>query len=131
MVFWKQAATKDRESGEEITIPVLRHYNVFNAEQCEGVSAPDQVEPEEENEPFVPIQEADRIAAGYPVGPLVMHTGSAAMFLPSVDTVRIAAPEWFENREFYYATLFHELTHSTGHKSRLNRGLGEQLAPFG
>ena len=131
VVFWKQAVSKDNESGEEITIPVLRHYNVFNAEQCEGVTAPDQVEPEEESEPFVPIQEADRIAAGYPAGPLVMHTGSAAMYLPSIDTVRIAEPNRFETCESYYATLFHELAHSTGHRSRLNRGLGEQVAPFG
>ncbi len=131
VIFWKQAATKDKASGEDITIPVLRHYNVFNVEQCEGVSTPDQVGPEEESEPFVPIEEANRIIGGYLDGPLVMHTGSAAMYLPSIDTVRIAAPERFENREFYYATLFHELAHSTGHKSRLNRGLGEQLAPFG
>ena len=53
------------------------------------------------------------------------------MYLPKVDMVRIAAPDRFQTRESYYATLFHELAHSTGHKSRLNRGLGEQLAPFG
>ena len=111
VVFWKQAATKDKESGEEITIPVLRHYNVFNAEQCEGVKAPDQATEEIESEPFVPIEEADRIVTSYPTGPLVQHTGSAAMYLPAIDTVRIAAPDRFETRESYYATLFHELAH--------------------
>ncbi|TWT48946.1 ArdC family protein [Botrimarina hoheduenensis] len=131
VVFWKQAATKDRESGEEITIPVLRHYNVFNAEQCEGVVAPDQQPVEEPTELFVPIEEADRIVTSYPAGPVVQHTGSAAMYLPSIDTVRIAAPDRFETRESYYATLFHELAHSTGHKSRLNRDLGEKVSPFG
>ncbi|QDV73810.1 ArdC family protein [Botrimarina mediterranea] len=131
VVFWKQAATKDKESGEEITIPVLRHYNVFNAEQCEGVEAPDQNADGGDAEPFKPIEEADRIVTSYPGGPLVMHTGSAAMYLPKTDTVRIAAPERFETRESYYATLFHELSHSTGHKSRLNRGFDEAPAPFG
>ncbi|TWT96911.1 DNA primase TraC [Botrimarina colliarenosi] len=131
VVFWKQAATKDKESGEEISIPVLRHYNVFNAEQCEGINAPDQAATTDEAEPFEPIEEADRIVTSYPAGPLVMHTGSAAMYLPKIDTVRIAAPDRFENRESYYATLFHELSHSTGHKSRLNRGLDEAPAPFG
>lgn len=59
------------------------------------------------------------------------HISSAAMYLPSTDTIRIAAPERFETRESYYATLFHELSHSTGHKSRLNRDLGEEVSPFG
>ncbi|TWT48988.1 ArdC family protein [Botrimarina hoheduenensis] len=131
VVFWKQAATKDKESGDEITIPVLRHYNVFNAEQCDGIEAPDQATGEIESEPFVPIVEADRIVTSYTGGPLVMHTGSAAMYLPKIDTVRIASPDRFDSRESYYATLFHELAHSTGHKSRLNRGLDESPAPFG
>ncbi|QDS99308.1 ArdC family protein [Adhaeretor mobilis] len=131
VVFWKQATTKDKESGEEITIPVLRHYNVFNAEQCEGVNAPDQVDEEVQAEPFIPIEEADSIVTNYANGPLVVHIGSAAMYLPSTDTVRIASPDRFEARESYYATLFHELVHSTGHKSRLNRGLNEAPAPFG
>jgi antirestriction protein ArdC len=131
VVFWKQAATKDKESGEDITIPILRHYNVFNAEQCEGINAPDQAAEEEKAEPFEPIEQADHIVTSYSGGPLVMHTGSAAMYLPKIDTVRIAAPDRFETRESYYATLFHELAHSTGHKSRLNRGLDEAPAPFG
>jgi antirestriction protein ArdC len=135
VVFWKQAAMTDKESGDEITIPVLRHYNVFNADQCEGVAAPDLTKGEEDGvqfePPFEPISEADRIVTGYSGGPLVLHTGSAAMYLPSVDTVRIAGPERFESRESYYATLFHELAHSTGHKSRLDRGLDTTLAPFG
>lgn len=33
--------------------------------------------------------------------------------------------------EDYYATLFHELTHATGHHSRLNREGIEQMAGFG
>ncbi|TWT41365.1 ArdC family protein [Botrimarina hoheduenensis] len=131
VVFWKQAATTDKESGEAITIPVLRHYNVFNAEQCEGLKTPDQATDVVVAEPFEPIAEADRIATSYAGGPLVLHTGAAAMYLPKIDTVRIAAPDRFETRESYYATLFHELAHSTGHKSRLNRGLDEAPAPFG
>jgi antirestriction protein ArdC len=31
----------------------------------------------------------------------------------------------------YYATLIHELVHSTGHSSRLDRGLNTALSPFG
>lgn len=44
---------------------------------------------------------------------------------------RIPEPGRFEGRESYYATLFHELVHSTHHCSRLNRGLDKAPAPFG
>ena len=38
----------------------------------------------------------------------------------------------FNSAEEYYATKFHELTHSTGHESRLNRhGLETGIAAFG
>jgi antirestriction protein ArdC len=41
VVFWKQYDTTDRESGRDIKIPALRHYNVFNVVQCEGIAIPD------------------------------------------------------------------------------------------
>ncbi|MGD9790807.1 MAG: zincin-like metallopeptidase domain-containing protein [Phycisphaerales bacterium] len=45
--------------------------------------------------------------------------------------VRLPEPGRFLSREFYYATAFHELGHSTGHSKRLGRGLDKDLAPFG
>jgi antirestriction protein ArdC len=45
--------------------------------------------------------------------------------------VRLPPPERFLSREFYYATQFHELAHSTGHSKRLNRNLDKKLMPFG
>lgn len=131
VVFWKQAEARDKESGEEITIPVLRHYNVFNAQQCEGIVAPDQEIGDLPVEPFCPIEEAQRIVDGYGNPPGIEHLGGSASYSPKRDRVRIATPERFETRESYYSTLFHELAHSTGHSSRLNRGLEETLAPFG
>ncbi|MCA9068060.1 MAG: DNA primase, partial [Planctomycetaceae bacterium] len=47
------------------------------------------------------------------------------------DTIEIAEPARFESRESYYATLFHECVHSSGHSKRLDRGLDTRLAPFG
>lgn len=40
VILWKQYATQDKETGDDITVPVLRHYTVFNAEQCEGIEVP-------------------------------------------------------------------------------------------
>jgi antirestriction protein ArdC len=131
VVFWKQAAMTDKETGEELSIPVLRHYNVFNVEQCEGVVAPDQVDAGAETFVFEPIASAARIVEDYDDRPTIEHGGMMAAYYPGSDLVKIAQPERFESRESYYATLFHELVHSTGHEKRLKRGLGERLAPFG
>lgn len=131
VVFWKRYATKDKETGKDKIVPVMRHYNVFNAEQVEGIEAPDAVQPDPDAEPFKPIDEADKIVTGYAGGPVIEHGGGRAFYRPSNDTVRIAEPDRFQSPENYYATLFHELVHSTGHSSRLDRGLDTQLAPFG
>jgi len=64
-------------------------------------------------------------------GPEVLHRGHQACYIPVFDEVRIPEPENFESGEAYYGTLFHELAHSTGHSSRLDRGLDSKLAPFG
>jgi antirestriction protein ArdC len=45
--------------------------------------------------------------------------------------VTLPPPERFDTAEHYYATAFHELTHATGAKHRLNRGLGKTIPPFG
>lgn len=129
VVFWKTYETTDRATGEPTTVPVLRYYNVFNLDQCDGIEAPDA----DTNEPlaFTPIERADRIAAGYAGGPAVQHAGGRAFYRPSTDAVTLPEPARFVGTEAYYATLFHELAHSTGHSTRLDRGLDTALAPFG
>lgn len=131
VVFWKQYAVADRESGEDRQVPVLRHYNVFNADQCDGIEPPDRIPPDDNTPPFEPIEAAQRIVDGYPNPPTIQHGGSRAFYRASTDTVQIAVPERFEARESYYVTLFHELTHASGHSKRLNRGLDEQPHIFG
>jgi antirestriction protein ArdC len=129
VVFWKQYETIDRATGQPKRVPVLRYYNVFNSDQCEGLKAPDA--PAEPEQPFEPIVEAEKIIAGYADGPKIEHGGNQAFYLPKEDLVRLAEPSRFVSREFYYATAFHELGHSSGHASRLNRGLDTSPAPFG
>ena len=133
VVFWKQYSTQDKETGEDITVPVIRHYNVFNATQCDDIVAPDLERTVEMDdvEQFEPISAAEKIVAGYPNPPTIEHVGNAAYYTTSHDNVRIAPPERFETREGYYATLFHELAHSTGHATRLNREIGVKTSAFG
>jgi len=133
MIFWKQYATQDKESGKDITVPVLRRYTVFNTEQCEGIETPSPATPEsnEEVQTFTPIEAAASIGDGYLGGPRIEHGGTRAFYRPREDLVRIAEPDRFVDAESYYTTLFHELVHSTGHSSRIDRGLDENLSPFG
>ena len=44
-------AVKDRESGEDVTIPVLRHFVVFNADQIEGLPQDEVAKPVFEPQP--------------------------------------------------------------------------------
>lgn len=129
VVFWKQLETKDRQTGEEKTIPMLRYYNVFNLSQIEGIAAPDVV-PFTPTE-FNPIEAAESIVKGYEGCPVIEHGGQQAYYRPSSDTVRMPEASRFATNEEYYSTLFHELAHSTGHRSRLDRGFEDSPRPFG
>ena len=130
-MFWKQIEKEDRETGEAVKLPVLRHYHVFNAEQCDEIRTPEAEKTEDDQPPFEPLDAAEQIVAGYRDPPKVDHGGSRAFYRPSEDVVRVPEPKQFETGESYYATLFHELAHSTGHSSRIDRKLDTQLSPFG
>ena len=131
VIFWKQHATTDKKTGEPVNVPVMRHYKVFNAEQCEGLELPAPPEPETDEAPFEPIIEAMAIVNDYEDGPRIEHGGGKAFYKPSDDLVRMPEPDRFVDSESYYATLFHELVHSTGHSKRLDRGIDTKIAAFG
>jgi antirestriction protein ArdC len=59
------------------------------------------------------------------------HGGGAAFYVPARDTITLPPRAAFPIGADYYGTLFHELTHSTGHPSRLNRLGVAEVAPFG
>ena len=93
---------------------LLRFYKVFNAEQC------NEVPPLNDAPEFEPLERAESIIYGYP-GPTISIGGGEASYSETTDIVRCPAPEHFPVRDNYYATLYHELVHSTGHKDRLAR----------
>lgn len=122
VVFWKvydNATPKVLPSGKiaKGKAFILRYYSVFNVSQCDGIEAPSTPD----HTPFAPIDACERIVAMYENAPSITHGGAQACYSPQLDTVNIPAKEAFETPEAYYSTLFHELAHSTGHKSRLDR----------
>lgn len=129
VVFWKRYEVKDKHTGEVKEVPLLRYYTLFNVEQCEGIEAPEK--PPEPPTTFEKIDAAEWLVAGYRGGPTVQHLGTQAFYQPKLDTVTMPPPERFESPAAYYATLFHELGHSTGHSTRLGRGLDTDPQPFG
>src|SRR3989344_4031069 len=60
---------------------VLRYYNVFNLDQCEGIEAPAKgIE-------FNPIEKAEALASGYANGPEIKHGSQAASYSPKQDVI--------------------------------------------
>jgi antirestriction protein ArdC len=130
IVFWKQLviATEDDGEAKPRRIPLLRHYNVFNIEQCDSLA--DRIPPPPERAPFEPIEVARLLLAGMPDPPCVVHGGSRAYYRPASDTVGLPEPECFHTREAYYATSFHEHIHATGHPRRLARKEITEIVEF-
>jgi antirestriction protein ArdC len=123
VVFWKMLDVEDsdRKQGakEHRHVPLLRYYKVFNVEQCENIKP--SLLPDVETNQFKPLERCDRLVAAMPKRPDIVHNGGRAAYCPLRDTVTMPKTELFNSPEAYYNTLFHELTHSTGHASRLNR----------
>ena len=55
--------------------------------------------------------------------PIYFDGGDRAFYSPSEDAIHVPEPSCFESSYAYNSTVMHELAHSTGHSSRLNRNL--------
>ncbi len=125
-IFWKFLArdTENAETGETETkqIPLIRFYNVFSVEQCDGISHIRLEAKTEEPAPFNTIEAAESIVANYPDPPSISHDGrGSAYYTPRTDAIHMPEPEAFDSQEHYFATLYHELSHSSGSVKRLAR----------
>lgn len=123
IILWKwydkTIETEDSET-ETKRFALMREYTVFNIEQTNiEVKAHD----------FDDIKQADDIVNRYQ-GPAITYGGNKAYYRPSVDVVCVPHKQYFGSVDNFYSTLFHELTHSTGHEMRLNRP-GVQSIRFG
>lgn len=132
------------------TIPLLKYYTVFNVEaDTEGLKTKHHPEPETlriptyHYEPVEGLDEADynaaaeAIIAGYVARCQTLKldckgSSNEAYYAPYLDRVVVPNITQYNEPCEYYSTLFHELGHSTGHASRLNRFSGKDAnAAFG
>ncbi len=129
VVFWKvykkSAETNtEAETGEESSSLqkrfVLRYYNVFNSCQIEGIDFPTP-----QTYDHHPIEEAQQIWEQYSNRPQLIYKGNNALYSPTHDRITLPPIERFVTPQAFHKTLFHEAIHSTGHPSRIDRGLSE------
>lgn len=130
--FWKfdEYEKPNVETGEteKRSAVMLKTYVVFNLGQIDGL--PDFGKGKRANNPIEQIAECERIVAHMQNAPRI-EASNAAWYKPSTDTVGIPPITTFDQAPGYYSTLFHELTHSTGHASRVGREGIQALNNFG
>lgn len=130
VIFWKWIEKQKDVLHEKDFFPCIKYYNVFNLDQCDGIQQPPAIVPDKTI--FEPIQACENVLASLPLGmPEITHNESRAYYSPVRDFVNMPKKELFDSPENYYAVLFHELTHATGHKSRLNREGVQGESSFG
>ncbi|MBY0481404.1 MAG: ssDNA-binding domain-containing protein [Chitinophagaceae bacterium] len=122
IIFYKKLVKESSEAGEvpkEKQVPLLRYYKVFNVAQCENI--PVGMIPESSLSTISPLRQCEEIIDAIPNPPAIQHQESKAYYSPVEDYINMPKLNNFNKSEEYYGVLFHELIHSTGHKTRLNR----------
>ena len=126
ITFWKPFTIEEKNSkGENVTKTkfFLRYYNVFNITQTEGIEYKSSIIEQLVTNKFKAIKKAEKIISGYKNKPVIsiQKKSNKACYSPSLDKIKMPNKERFINENEFYSTLFHELSHSTGHKNRLSR----------
>jgi antirestriction protein ArdC len=145
VVFWKMIDSPETDKdgkpvigpdGKQVvkTIPVLKYFNVFHIDQCEGIRPKheEKAEVKDEKPSISPLEAGEKVINDYVSRSGVkFSTGvqDSAFYRPSADMISIPHISQYKEAAEYYSTAFHEMVHSTGHKSRLDRL--DRVAAFG
>ena len=128
--YWQwEKEVENPETGEKEKVP-LEHPKVyraavFNADQCTGLPKMRRQE-----QKWSPVERAENIIAANGV-PVTHNTDGSAFYSPGGDFICLPPRESFATVDAYYSTLLHEVGHSTGHPTRLNREFGGQFGSEG
>lgn len=132
IVFWKmfeRSTTNEKGESEIEHIPMMRYYTVFNLRQTSlgDEYNPGKVDTKDNNI----LASCEKVIAEYHLAPTIQHEEQRAYYRPSSDLINMPLFNTFSSPEEYYSTLFHEMTHSTGHAERLNRYAEQKNHNFG
>ena len=109
--------TRKDPDAERTTRPMWKRYTVFNVEQADGLKLPDRAAPTPEWEAQQNVERVIR-ANGVPIREV---NGDRAYYNMPRDEIVLPERSQFKTAEGYYQTALHEVGHSTGHESRMNR----------
>ena len=112
----EQVYVIDEETGKkvpayaELEHPIVKSYVVFNAEQMEGI------EPEK-------IIKLSHEKTNEAMENMIKNSEAPVIFdqISTNDTIHVIPKEHFKSVDAFYATVSHEIAHSTGSEKRLNR----------
>jgi antirestriction protein ArdC len=125
VILWKPIEKKDASGDVIDKFLILKGYTVFNVEQADFPNGVPSDGTETELRAHDENAAAEAIIADYTERENLTLTrgGNSAHYTPALDSVALPTPEQFVSGEAFYAIAFHELVHSTGHKTRLDRKL--------
>ena len=132
VVFWKMyLKEKKDDAGAPIlddegkpklqALPVLRYFQVFHIDDTEGIAPKWTAEEITGPEPVKAAENALQDYVRRENISLENVISDKAYYSPTFDYIHLPIIEQFDTAEEYYSTAFHEATHSTGHKTRLDR----------
>lgn len=131
-IFWKVVTKEDAPEAGGATATkrkaLLRYYWVYNVEQCEGI---EHLVDEAIGSTNAVMLDCEKVYDEMPNKPKLQFKEPDAYYHPGKDYVNMPKLKTFESSAAYYATLFHELVHSTGHASRCDRKEVQLMTPFG
>ena len=122
VVYWNVHRKEGKnDAGETVTsaYAFIKHYYVFNIEQCDDIVLPAM--PETPAATFDADSSVMAIVDKLGLAGGLMHAGDSAYYRPSTDSIVMPPMAAFNSAAHYHATLLHESVHATGHKSRLDR----------
>lgn len=128
--YWQwEKEVENPETGEKEKVPLehpkVYRVAVFNADQCTGLP-----KLRRQAQKWSPVERAENIIAANGV-PVTHNTDGSAFYSPGGDFICLPPRESFATVDAYYSTLLHEVGHSTGHPTRLNREFGGQFGSEG
>lgn len=129
VVKYGHRVTTDKETGDKVIRPFFDSHRVFNIAQTTLEIPAEFIN---NREPVAAPAAIETILKSYANRPEIYHKdGDAAFYSPLTDSITLPSMNQFDTPEAYAATLCHELTHSTGHASRLDRHAKDGHGSFG
>lgn len=110
---------KGQKQYKEMIFP--KPFMVFNVEQFEGLNLPKIPEIEQPDHKWTPVERAENLLKASKANISNELTCLVPHYSPLSDKITLPMPNQYHDAENYYSTALHELSHWTGHSSRLNR----------